>query len=181
MIRRILTTARSDPWWLFTTISLFYEIKSRYDFSYTELIILSPRFGILLAAMLLSLAFTVLDILAVTDALKGRLPSGIDPFWELAFVFKLLTDTVVLDDFKTALDRLHAVKMRQLSRPTIDDDPVDDHGLSSTEIERNRGHSFASVRSWKAKLGSRKSKDKPDAVGVDQGHSVHLESIESKI
>ena len=53
--------------------------------------------------MLLSLAFTVLDILAVTDALKGRLPSGIDPFWELAFVFKLLTDTVVLDDFKTAL------------------------------------------------------------------------------
>jgi hypothetical protein len=32
---------------------------------------------------------------------------GVNPFWKLAPVFKCLTDTVmVLDDFKTALDRL---------------------------------------------------------------------------
>jgi len=65
--------------------------------------------------MLLSLAFTLLDILSVTNVFKKGLPAGIDPFWELAFVFKLLTDTMVLDDFKSALDRLHAIKMAQLS------------------------------------------------------------------
>src|SRR5271170_1584057 len=63
--------------------------------------------------MLLSLAFTLLDILSVTNVFKKGLPAGIDPFWELAFVFKLLTDTMVLDDFKSALDRLHAIKMAQ--------------------------------------------------------------------
>ena len=106
----------SDPWWIFTTCSLFYNIKSRYEFSFFELIRISPRFGILLVAMMLSIAFTILDILAVTDALKKDLPAGIDPFWELAFVFKLLTDSVILDDFKTALDRLHTFKMLSLSR-----------------------------------------------------------------
>ena len=87
-----------------------------------ELIRISPRFGIMLGAMLLSIAFTVLDILSVTDVLKKDLPAGIDPFWELAFVFKLLTDTVILDDFKTALDRLHTFKLSALSRLNADSD-----------------------------------------------------------
>jgi hypothetical protein len=112
----LLTDAtRSDPWWIFTTLSLFYNIKSRYDFGFLELIRISPRFGILLGSMLLSIVFKILDILSVTDVLKKALPAGIDPFWELAFVFKLLTDTMILDDFKSALDRLNAFKMARWS------------------------------------------------------------------
>jgi hypothetical protein len=61
--------------------------------------------------MLFSIVFTLLDILTVTSVLKKVLPDGIDPFWQLSTVFKLLTDTMILDDFKSALDRLHAFKM----------------------------------------------------------------------
>jgi hypothetical protein len=67
---------------------------------------ISPRFGIMMLAMVLSIIFTIIDICAVTDTLKSVLPIGINPFWKLAFVFKLLTDSVILDDFKTALDKL---------------------------------------------------------------------------
>ena len=67
---------------------------------------ISPRFAIMFLAMVLSIIFTVIDICAVTDTLKSALPIGINPFWKLAFVFKLLTDSVILDDFKTALDKL---------------------------------------------------------------------------
>lgn len=131
-----------DPWWVFTACSLFYNIKIRYEFSYFELIRISPRFGILLVAMLISIAFTILDILAVTDALKKDLPAGIDPFWELAFVFKLLTDAVILDDFKTALDRLRALTISSFSMQE------DGNGLPPFEIgNAQRGPSFASISS----------------------------------
>lgn len=79
----------------------------RYEFSYLTLIKASPRFGVLMGAMIMSLAFIIMDILSVTHVIPSRgLPDGINPFWELAYVFKCLTDTIVLDDFKTALDRL---------------------------------------------------------------------------
>jgi len=105
-----------DPWWIFTVLSLFYNIKSRYEFSYTELIRVSPRFGVLLFAMIMSICFIILDILSVTKALNGPgLPDGINPFWKLAFVFKCLTDTIILDDFKTALDKLKAYRMQNMN------------------------------------------------------------------
>jgi hypothetical protein len=78
---------------------------------------ISPRFGVILGAMALSIAFTVVDICSITDTIKSALPVGINPFWKLAFVFKLLTDTVILDDFKTALDKLCAVKLASVERP----------------------------------------------------------------
>lgn len=74
----------------------------------------------MLGAMLLSIAFIVLDVLSVTAALNSVLPVGINPFWKLSFVFKCLTDSVVLDDFKTALDRLRAFKISRLGSFTID-------------------------------------------------------------
>lgn len=43
-----------------------------------------------------------------------------NPFWKLSFVFKCLTDSVVLDDFKTALDRLRAFKISRLGSFAID-------------------------------------------------------------
>jgi hypothetical protein len=74
----------------------------------------------MLVAMLLSIAFLVLDICSVTDAVKSVLPVGINPFWKLSFVFKCLTDSVVLDDFKTALDRLRAYKISRLGSFAIE-------------------------------------------------------------
>ena len=56
----------------------------------------------------------------MTSALKSVLPVGINPFWKLSFVFKCLTDSVVLDDFKTALDRLRAFKMSRLGSFAMD-------------------------------------------------------------
>ena len=110
-----------DPWWIFTTISLFYNIKTRYELSISQIIRISPRFAVMLLAMLLSIAFIILDILSVTNALKSSLPVGINPFWKMAFVFKCLTDSVVLDDFKTALDRLRAFKISRIGSLALDD------------------------------------------------------------
>lgn len=76
---------------------------------------MSPRFGVLLASMILSICFLVVDILAVTHAIPSTgLPDGINPFWKLAYVFRCLTDMIVLDDFKTALDRLKEYKMQRM-------------------------------------------------------------------
>ena len=74
----------------------------------------------MLGAMFLSICFIILDVLSVTSALKSSLPVGINPFWKLSFVFKCLTDAVVLDDFKTALDRLRAFKISRLGSFAID-------------------------------------------------------------
>lgn len=57
---------------------------------------------------------------SVTGALSSSLPIGINPFWKLSFVFKCLTDSVVLDDFKTALDRLRAFKITKLGSFAVD-------------------------------------------------------------
>jgi hypothetical protein len=76
----------------------------------------------MLGALLLSCIFIILDILSVTSVFSGVLPVGINPFWKLSFVFKCLTDCVVLDDFKTALDRLKAFKISRLGSFAIDND-----------------------------------------------------------
>ena len=95
-----------DPWWVYSTCCLLYNIRTRYAFGFFELMHISPRFAVMLLAMILSIIFTIIDICAVTSSLSDTLPIGINPFWKLAFVFKLLTDSVILDDFKTALDKL---------------------------------------------------------------------------
>lgn len=65
--------------------------------------------------MILSICFIIVDIVSVTGVFNSHaLPDGINPFWKLAFVFKCLTDTIVLDDFKTALDRLTRAKLQRL-------------------------------------------------------------------
>ena len=73
-----------------------------------ELIRASPRFGVLLLSMCLSVAFVIVDVLSVTPVLDM---GGINPFWKFAFVFKCFTDTIFLDDFKTVLDKLWERKM----------------------------------------------------------------------
>lgn len=96
-------------------LSLLYNIKSRYEFGYIELMRVSPRFAILLLTMVIGVAFIIVDVLAVTHVVKGPgLPDGINPFWKLAFAFKCFTDTIILDDFKTALDRLKQFKLQRI-------------------------------------------------------------------
>ncbi|KAH6698093.1 hypothetical protein BKA61DRAFT_622631 [Leptodontidium sp. MPI-SDFR-AT-0119] len=110
---RVVEALFRDPWWVYTTCCLLYNIRTRYNFGLFELMRFSPRFAVMLIAMILSLIFTIIDICAVTGRLSASIPIGINPFWKLAFVFKLLTDSVILDDFKTALDKLSA---RNISR-----------------------------------------------------------------
>lgn len=100
---------------MYSTCCLLYNIRTRYDFGLLQLIYISPRFAIVIISMVLSIIFTVIDLLAVTDTLKSILPiGGINPFWKLAFVFKLLTDSIILDDFKTALDRLSQYNLSRI-------------------------------------------------------------------
>ncbi|OAL40412.1 hypothetical protein AYO20_00148 [Fonsecaea nubica] len=109
-----------DPWWILAACLLIYNIKTKYDLTLTQIVRISPRFAVMLGAMVLSICFIILDVLSVTSALKSVLPVGINPFWKLSFVFKCLTDSVVLDDFKTALDRLRAFKMSRLGSFAMD-------------------------------------------------------------
>ncbi|RMZ76014.1 hypothetical protein DV738_g5167, partial [Chaetothyriales sp. CBS 135597] len=109
-----------DPWWIITTVALMYNIKTKYELTIAQIVRISPRFAVMLGSMFLSVCFIILDVLSVTAAFKSTLPVGINPFWKLAFVFKCLTDAVVLDDFKTALDRLRAFKVSRLGSFAID-------------------------------------------------------------
>ncbi|KUL85357.1 hypothetical protein ZTR_07002 [Talaromyces verruculosus] len=103
-----------DPWWLFTSCSLLYIIKKEYDFGLLELIRISPRFGVMLFSMCASLLFVVFDILSVTGVIQLGLATGVEPFWKLSFIFKCLSDIVILDDFKTALDRIRSYWMSRI-------------------------------------------------------------------
>lgn len=130
-----------DPWWILTTIYLFWVIKSQYEMTIQEIVRISPRFGIMLLAMVLSIIFIIFDILSVTSALKLQGATGINPFWKFAFVFKCLTDSVVLDDFKMALDRLRAFKISRLgsfSGDMSDSRSRNDGGLVATWEEMER-------------------------------------------
>lgn len=144
-INKIFLTTRPleplfrDPWWVFTTCSLFYTIKRGYNFGIIELVKVSPRFGIMLVSMCLSIAFIVVDTCSVLDAFKDSLPTGIEPFWKLSFIFKCLCDTVILDDFKTALDRMRQYWLRKQAQNSglflIDQTPGQVRGMPD-DLER---------------------------------------------
>jgi hypothetical protein len=97
-------------------LNLVYNIKKRYDFGFIELVRISPRFGVLLVVMTLSVMFLFVDILSVTHVILSKgLPDGINPFWKLSFIFKCMTDTVILDDFKTALDKMKDYRLKRVA------------------------------------------------------------------
>lgn len=128
-----------DPWWILAALILMYNIKTRYELTIVQIVRISPRFAVMLGAMFLSICFIVLDVLSVTSALKSALPVGINPFWKLSFVFKCLTDSVVLDDFKTALDRLRAFKMSRLGSFAMD---AGDHRTKQHKEEVQNANSW---------------------------------------
>lgn len=78
-------SSHRDPWWVFTTCSLFYTIKRLYNFGIIELVTVSPRFGIMLASMCLSIAFIIIDTCVVLNAFPAHtLPTGVEPFWKVS-------------------------------------------------------------------------------------------------
>lgn len=74
----------------------------------------------MLLSMCLSILFVIPDILAVTSILDL---GGLNPFWKIAFVFKCLTDTIILDDFKTALDKLSQYRRNKIRASFSFSDP----------------------------------------------------------
>ncbi|KAF2199986.1 hypothetical protein GQ43DRAFT_374914 [Delitschia confertaspora ATCC 74209] len=159
-----------DPWWIYTTVSLFYNIKVRYEMKLFDIIKISPRFGIMLGAMLLSLVFIVLDICAVTGALRSALPVGLNPFWKLSFVFKCLTDSVILDDFKTALDRLRAFKISRLGSFSQD---------NSDRRSRNNGSLVNTWEELAREAQQRRGFPSPDG-DIDVGPRHHFPGFTSR-
>jgi hypothetical protein len=99
-----------DPWWVFSILTLFHIVRKCYSLNVLKLVRKSPRFGILLAAIFFAISFTVVDI--ISSIVPGlSVTDGINPYWKLALVFKCLTDNIMLDDFKSVLQRLGAVKL----------------------------------------------------------------------
>ncbi|KAL1859503.1 hypothetical protein Daus18300_009648 [Diaporthe australafricana] len=111
---RPIETIFRDPWWVAACIKLVWTLKRHYEMTFTQVVVISPRFAVMLAAMALSIVFCILDIVSVTGALSDAMPTGVNPFWKLALVFKCLTDTLILDDFKTALDKLWTLRRESL-------------------------------------------------------------------
>jgi hypothetical protein len=132
----------SDPWWIFTIVNLFWNIKFRYELGFIEIVQVSPRFGILLLCMSLSVVSIIVDLLSVTPVI----PIGvINPFWKFAFVFKCFTDSIILDDFKAALDKLSRHRMAQILPLNV----FGDHPAS----HRDSGISARSDRRWARSRG----------------------------
>lgn len=70
-----------DPWWVFTTVKLVLVINKNYDYTLPGLIRTSPRFGVMLLCMFISIAFLVTDII-VTALISVQ--SGINPYWRVS-------------------------------------------------------------------------------------------------
>jgi hypothetical protein len=87
----------------------------------------------------LSMIFIIVDILSVTPVI----PIGvINPFWKFAFVFKCFTDSIILDDFRAALEKLSRRRMAQiLPFDILGDDAVpgpEESFVGGSQRERNR-------------------------------------------
>lgn len=65
-------------------MSLFWTIKREYGFGIWELVIVSPRFGIMLVSMCLSIVFIIIDTLSACNVFEDSLPIGIQPFWKVS-------------------------------------------------------------------------------------------------
>jgi len=110
--------------------------------------------------MCLSVICIIIDLLSVTPVL----PIGVmNPFWKFAFVFKCFTDSIILDDFKTALDKLSHHSMSRL---------LPFHGLgdsiSTRDVDAIQG----------GRMSPRKNEKRQDARFKEAGEGVGCTHIE---
>ena len=63
-------------------MNLLYNIRKRYPFELLELIRASPRFGLMLISMFLSIIFIIVDILYATIGFGSVV--GINPYWKVS-------------------------------------------------------------------------------------------------
>lgn len=68
-----------------------------------------PRFGVMLSAKVLCMVFVALDLPTLLRVLSVSLPLGVDPFWARDF-----TDTIILDNLDSALDKLWSYRRQGL-------------------------------------------------------------------
>ncbi|CAJ0549717.1 Ff.00g033300.m01.CDS01 [Fusarium sp. VM40] len=136
---RLLEPLFRDPWWVFTTIKLVMAINENYEFTIPGLIRTSPRFGIMLLCLLLSIIFLFTDVIfMIVVSRRG----GMNPFWRLALVFKCASDVIFLDDFKSVLDHISESAMRKITNFEYRDNasssinPPASTEFSSPEIHR---------------------------------------------
>jgi hypothetical protein len=85
---RLLEPLFRDPWWVFTTIKLVLAINENYEFTIPGLIRTSPRFGIMLLCLLLSIIFLITDVIFMIVVSKR---GGINPFWRVSSTKNLPT------------------------------------------------------------------------------------------
>jgi hypothetical protein len=78
---RPLEPLAREPWWIFTTCFLIYQIKSKYQLSAGALLQISPRFSIMVLCMFLSIAFLVADAIVTIRNLSAE--EGVNPFWRV--------------------------------------------------------------------------------------------------
>lgn len=70
-----------DPWWVFTTVKLVLVINKNYEYTLKNLIKTSPRFGVMLLCMLLSIVFLIADVVITATV---SVQSGINPYWRVS-------------------------------------------------------------------------------------------------
>ncbi|EZF10902.1 hypothetical protein H112_07820 [Trichophyton rubrum D6] len=90
----------------------------------------------MLVSMCISIIFIVVDVLSVLGVFRGALPTGLNPFWKISFVCKCFCDAVILDDFKTALDKLRDYWLLKNATEPINSEPSSRHN----DTRRRRSH-----------------------------------------
>jgi hypothetical protein len=84
---RLLDTSRlfeplaRDPWWVFTTIKLVLAINDNYEFTIPKLVRISPRFGVMLLCLFVSIVFVIVDVIFMILVSKR---GGLNPFWRVS-------------------------------------------------------------------------------------------------
>jgi len=73
-----------EPWWIFTTCWLIWQCKSKYQLTVMELLKLSPRFGVMILCMFVSIVFSIVDVVVTVDNLSTD--EGINPFWRVSIL-----------------------------------------------------------------------------------------------
>ncbi|KAI8719779.1 Non-specific serine/threonine protein kinase [Fusarium sp. LHS14.1] len=131
---RLFEPLARDPWWVFTTIKLVLAINDNYEFTIPKLVRISPRFGVMLLCLFVSIVFVIVDVIFMILVSKR---GGLNPFWRLALIFKCASDVIFLDDFKSVLDRISESAMRKIATFSYRDD--DNHSQPTNQNRSTPG------------------------------------------